>query len=209
MSPAYRDGPDSQAADGAVFRCSPAGAALEWDIMSDPGEVFELYDAHEYRVIGRATRGECHGRPELIHAVARVHVRDAHGRLLLQRRAASKDIAPGLWDTSVGGHLLPGEEAEAAARREMREELGVAAGVLVFLHRFLMRSAVETEWVTSFAAVHGGPFRPDPGEIDEVRFWTRAEIEAALGSGQLTSAFEDEFARLSEKWEDPASWPRK
>ena len=59
------------------------------------------------------------------------------------------------------------------------------------------------------AAVHEGPFRPDPGEIDEARFWTRAEIEAALGTGVLTTAFEDEFARLREKWEDPTSWPRK
>jgi hypothetical protein len=33
----------------------------------------------------------------------------------------------------------------------MREELGVEAGELVFLHRFLMRSPVETEWVTSYA----------------------------------------------------------
>ena len=109
--------------------------------------------------------------------------------------------------------ILAGIRGDGTAQGEMRMlltwTLGVAAGVLVFLHRFLMRSAVETEWVTSFAAVHGGPFRPDPGEIDEVRFWTRAEIEAALGSGQLTSAFEDEFARLGEKWEDPASWPRK
>ena len=177
--------------------------------MSDPTEIFELYDAQEYRVIGRATRGECHGHPELIHAVARVHVRDVQGRLLLQRRSHSKDIAPGLWDTSVGGHLLPGEEAEAAARREMREELGVEAGELVFLHRFLMRSPVETEWVTSFAAVHAGPFRPDPGEIDEVRFWTRAEIVDALGTGVLTSAFENEFARLRGKLQDPSPWPRK
>ena len=166
--------------------------------MSDPTEIFELYAADEYRVIGRATRGECHGHPELIHAVARVHVRDAAGRLLLQLRSASKDVEPGLWDTSVGGHLLPGEEPEAAARREMREELGVAAGELAFLHRFLMRTPIETEWVTTFATVHPGPFRPDPGEVDEVRFWTRMEIEAALGTGILTPAFEDEFARLRE-----------
>ena len=165
--------------------------------MSDPSEIFELYDAAEYRVIGRATRGECHGNPALVHAVARVHVRDAAGRLLLQLRSASKDVEPGLWDTSVGGHLLPGEKPEAAARREMREELGVDAGELIFLHRFLMRSPIETEWVTSFATRHEGPFRPDPGEIDEARFWTRAEIEAALGTGVLTSAFEDEYARLS------------
>ena len=164
--------------------------------MSDPAEPFDLYAAEEYRVVGRATRGECHGHPALVHAVARVHVRDRAGRLLLQLRSASKDIQPNKWDTAVGGHLLPGEEAETAARREMMEELGVAPGRLEFLHRFLMRTPVETEWVTTFSTVHDGPFSPDPGEIADLRFWTRAEIAAALGTGRLTPAFEDEFARL-------------
>ena len=170
--------------------------------MSDPAEPFELYAAEEYRVVGRATRGECHGNPALVHAVARVHVRDRAGRLLLQLRAASKDIQPNKWDTAVGGHLLPGEEAEAAARREMAEELGVAPDRLIRLHRFLMRTPVETEWVTTFATVHDGPFSPDPGEIAGLRFWTRAEIAAALGTGQLTPAFEDEFARLPDGGND-------
>ena len=164
--------------------------------MSDPSEPFELYAAEEYRVVGRATRGECHGNPALVHAVARVHVWDRAGRLLLQLRSASKDIQPNKWDTAVGGHLLPGEEAEAAARREMAEELGVAPDWLILLHRFLMRTPVETEWVTTFSTIHDGPFSPDPGEIAGLRFWTRAEIAAALGTGQLTPAFEDEFARL-------------
>jgi isopentenyldiphosphate isomerase len=164
--------------------------------MSDPTEPFELYAADEYRVVGRATRGECHGNPALIHAVARVHVWDRQDRLLLQLRSASKDIQPAKWDTAVGGHLLPGEKPEAAACREMIEELGVAPDRLDFLHRFLWRSPVETEWVTTYSTTHAGPFKPDPAEIADLRFWTRAEIAGALGTGQLTTAFEDEFARL-------------
>ena len=164
--------------------------------MSDPAEPFDLYDADGRRIFGRATRGECHGNPALIHAVARVLVWDRRGRLLLQLRSASKDIEPDKWDTSVGGHLLPGEEAEVAARREMREELGVEAGPLVFLHRFLMRSPVESEWVTTYATVHSGPFAPDPGEITELRFWTCTEIDAALGTGVFSPALEDEYRRL-------------
>lgn len=164
--------------------------------MSDPAEPFDLYAADAFRILGRATRGECHGNPALIHAVARVLVWDRRGRLLLQLRSASKDIQPDKWDTSVGGHLLPGEDAEAAARREMKEELGVAPDTLAFLHRFLMRTPVESEWVTTYATVHDGPFAPDPAEIAALRFWTRAEIAAALGTGQLTPAFEDEFARI-------------
>lgn len=164
--------------------------------MSDPTEPFDLYAEDEYRVVGRATRGECHGNPALVHAVARVQVFDSKGRILLQLRSVSKDIQPGKWDTAVGGHLLPGEKAEAAARREMQEELGVAPGPLEFLHRFLWRTPVETEWVTTYSTIHDGPFAPDPDEIADLRFWTRAEIAAATGTGQLTTALEDELARL-------------
>ncbi len=78
----------------------------------------------------------------------------------------------------------------------MLEELGVAPDRLVFLHRFLWRTPVETEWVSTYAAVHDGPFRPDPAEVDDLRFRTPADIRAALGTGVLTPAFEDEFARL-------------
>jgi isopentenyldiphosphate isomerase len=164
---------------------------------SDPAEVFDLFDAHDYRVVGRATRGECHGNPALIHAVARIHVRDAAGRFLLQLRSATKDIQPNKWDTSVGGHLHPGEEPATAARREMREELGVEPDELTFLHRFLWRSPVESEWVTTYTTVHPGPFQPDPAEVAALRFWTPADIRSALGTGVLTPAFEDEFQRLT------------
>lgn len=164
--------------------------------MSDPTELFDLYSPDEYRVVGRATRGKCHADRSLIHAVARIHVWDAAGRLLLQLRSASKDIQPGKWDMAVGGHLLPGEAAEAAARREMREELGVEAKTLVFLHRFLMRSPVETEWVSTYSTAHSGSFQPDPEEIADLRFWTFAEIEAALGTGLFSPALEDEYRRL-------------
>ena len=164
--------------------------------MSDPSEPFDLYARDEYRVIGHSTRGRCHGNPALVHAVARIHVRDRQGRLLLQLRSRSKDIQPGKWDTSVGGHLLPGEEAEVGARREMLEELGVAPGQLFFRHRFLMTSPQESEWVTTYSTTHEGPFSPAPNEIDELRFWSLAEISAALGTRLLTPAFEDEFSRL-------------
>lgn len=166
--------------------------------MSDPDEIFDLYDAGEYRVVGKSTRGACHGNPTLVHAVARVHVFDRRGNLLLQLRSPRKDVQPGRWDTAVGGHLLPGENAAAAARREMREELGVFPNHLAFLHRFLWRTPVESEWVSTYSTTHDGPFFPDPSEVADVRFWSRRLIAETIGSGIFTPAFEDEFAKLPE-----------
>lgn len=157
-------------------------------------EYLEIVDEDD-RVIGKALRSECHGNPHLVHRVAHVLVFDRQGRLLLQKRALCKDVQPGKWDTSVGGHLDPGESYEAAARREMFEELGIAGIPLAFLHAYPMRNAFESENVMTFMACHDGPFPFSISEIDEVRFWTAQEIEVSLGSGLFTPNFEDEWAR--------------
>lgn len=156
-------------------------------------EYFEVVD-EEDRIIGRALRTECHGNPRLIHRVAHVLVFDSQGRLLLQKRAMSKDVQPGKWDTSVGGHLDLGESYEAAAHRELREELGVGGQALTFLYHSRLRNDVEAENVATYLTCHDGPFAFAAAEIEDIRFWTPEEIDAALGSGLLTPNFEEEWA---------------
>jgi isopentenyldiphosphate isomerase len=162
-----------------------------------PEELLPLVD-EEGRVVGTAPRSEVHGNPRLMHPVVHCVVTDRSGRLLLQLRSRHKDVQPGKWDTSVGGHVDPGETIEEALRRELREELGLVpeAGGPEFLYRYVMRSEIETELVHTFRLTSEGPFHPDPNEIDDVRFWTPAEIEARLGSGVFTPNFEDEYARF-------------
>ena len=86
-------------------------------------EIVDRVDDQD-RVIGTASRSACHADPNLIHRAVHVLVFNGQGELLLQLRSLSKDIQPGKWDTSVGGHLDPGEDYRAAAVREMGEELG-------------------------------------------------------------------------------------
>ncbi len=47
------------------------------------------------------------------------------GRVLLGLRAHDRDFYPGVWDV-FGGHVEVGESKEAALRRELDEELGIA-----------------------------------------------------------------------------------
>jgi isopentenyl-diphosphate delta-isomerase type 1 len=162
----------------------------------DPQEWFQLTDA-EGRPCGRATRRECHSDPTRIHVVVNVWVFDACGRVLLQRRAATKDTWPGCWDTSVGGHLRPDEDPRAAAQREMAEELGVAAGELRARGGFLRRQPQESEYAHLFTTVHSGPFQPDPAEIQEIRFWTAGEIEARRAE---PACFTPAFLATWDRW---------
>ncbi|OGV50454.1 MAG: hypothetical protein A2X49_14790 [Lentisphaerae bacterium GWF2_52_8] len=143
-------------------------------------EIFEIVDDHGF-VVGCAPRRLCHDDPSLIHRCSHVVVYHPDGRILLQKRSSSKDIQPGKWDTAVGGHLQPGEDFESAALREMTEELGIPDTLpLRHICDTKIRNERESENVRVFSAVHPGPFSFPPEEIDEVRFWTKAELRAAV-----------------------------
>ncbi|RPI29516.1 MAG: NUDIX domain-containing protein [Acidobacteria bacterium] len=163
-------------------------------------EYFEIVnDAGE--VIGLAPRSKCHGDPALAHRSVHVFVKNRAGDLFLQKRSQTKDIQPGKWDTSVGGHLCPGETYEEAAWRELQEELGVKPQgadrpALIERHRYVWRSPVETEHVCTFEMIYEGPFRLQEEEIEEGRFWTAAEIQEAVGRGILTTNLEHELRLL-------------
>ncbi len=161
-------------------------------------ELFEIVN-EKGEVIGTAPRSRCHGDPTLLHRAAHVLVFNPEGSLLLQLRSKNKDIQPGKWDTSVGGHLGVGETYEQAAAREMAEELGVEGAELRHLYDYPLRNEVESEDIRSFYAVYDGPVSFQVEEIDGVRFWSMDEVRASLGKGVFTPNFEQEFG-LYEKW---------
>ncbi len=159
-------------------------------------EMFQLVD-RKGRPAGQASREECHGNPRLIHLVVHLHVFDAEGRLYLQKRALTKDTNPGRWDTSVGGHVQAGEPVAEALLREAREELGIDAAGARRLYGYLYRSGrFETEFAECFRMEWPGPFRIDPVEIDEGRFFSFDEIGRLAGTGSLTPMFVHELPRL-------------
>jgi len=174
-------------------------------------EIFDLVD-EEDRVIGRARRDEVHGNPTLLHRVVHVLVFDNRGRIFLQKRAGDKDVQPGRWDTSVGGHVDAGEERESAARRELAEELGIpgrnisetgsSPPPLQFLHRYRHGNDYESELVTTWMLLWDGPFRLQESEISDGRFWNLEEIdllaERVGAPGPFTPNFLDELRRWRE-----------
>lgn len=160
-------------------------------------EIFEIVDENNM-VIGTAKRSECHGNPSLVHRTVHVIVYHPDGRILLQKRSAAKDVQPGRWDTAVGGHMMPGEDFETAARREMSEELGISDKIALRpVFDIKIRNSIEAENVKVFSAVHPGPFNFQKEEIDEVRFWSPAELEAVIrGKNDFTPNLVYELKKL-------------
>lgn len=162
-------------------------------------ELFPIVD-EEGQVVGKATRGECHGGSRLLHPVVHLHVFNNAGELFLQKRPEWKDIQPGQWDTAVGGHIDLGETPEEALVREVREELGIKAFTPQRLGMYVFESQRERELVYVYQTVYDGEIHPSETELDGGRFWTTDEIHAAIGQGILTPNFESEFLRLNEEF---------
>ena len=158
-------------------------------------ESFPIVD-EEGRVIGAATRGECHNGSKLLHPVVHLHVFNSRGEVYLQKRPEWKDIQPGKWDTSVGGHIDHGETPEQALVREVGEELGITEFVPERIGMYVFESRRERELVYVHRTIYDGPIRPSAEELDGGRFWSMDEIRAAIGQQILTPNFESEFQRF-------------
>ncbi len=156
-------------------------------------EYFDIIDKSG-KIIGKAAREECHRDKSLAHCTVHVLVFNSKGELFLQKRSMDKDIQPGKWDTSVGGHVNLGETFDQAVKREIREELGVNVPV-EHIYDYWMYSEIETEYVHTYVCTYDGDIKIDTKEISEGRFWTKTEIESKMGSGIFTPNFEHEYQK--------------
>lgn len=157
-------------------------------------EHLEIVD-YKGAVIGYAPRNRIHGNPFLMHRVVHVLVLNTKGEILLQKRSQRKDVAPGKWDTSVGGHVGIGEDLLSSSKREMHEELGITGYEPEYLYSYIHSNEYETEIVTTYRCRCERGFSCNEDEIDEVRFWSHDEIQNAIGQQILSDNFEHEFQR--------------
>jgi isopentenyldiphosphate isomerase len=86
-------------------------------------EIFDVVDEHD-QVIRQETRREVHRRG-LRHRAVHILIFNQRGQVFLQKRSMQNDSFPGAWDSSASGHLDTGEDYDACAVRELREEIGL------------------------------------------------------------------------------------
>ena len=71
-----------------------------------------------------ALKSEAH-KNGWFHATVHIWLFTSDEKILLQKRAATKKVFPGMWDISVAGHIAAGESILTAAKREVLEEIGL------------------------------------------------------------------------------------
>ncbi len=113
---------------------------------------------------------------------------DQNGNLLLVRqyRHAAADNLLEL----PAGMLEPDERPVACARREIREETGMAAKRLENLGEFYLAPGYSSEFMTVFLAtdLHNDPLTPDVDEFLQVESVPLAEALSMAEAGQMPDA---------------------
>ena len=105
---------------------------------------------------------------------------DAKGKnwtITERQDALKKDIAAGKWDSSASGHLDSGEDYDACAVREVREEIGLRlteAPPRLFKLAACAETDQEHVWVYRCRAE--GPFQLDPEEIERGGWFAPDEV---------------------------------
>lgn len=141
-----------------LYDAHPLAAVAQRD-----DELFDVVDADD-AVTGQATRREVHERG-LMHRAVHILVFNKNRDCLLQKRSMLKDRQPGVWDSSAAGHLDAGESYEAAAERELGEELGISGAKLIRIGHLAPCEETGMEHVKLYAAMHGGKVRFPAAEI--------------------------------------------
>jgi 16S rRNA (adenine1518-N6/adenine1519-N6)-dimethyltransferase len=142
-------------------------------------ELFDVVDENDSPV-RTATRAEVHAE-NLIHRAVHVFVLNRNGDLYLQKRSRLKDKNPGVWDSSVSGHLDAGEDYLHAAVRELGEEIGIEGSNPDELEVLAsLKPCEQTGWehIHVFLTRHSGSVNFPASEIESMIPFPIDEIKA-------------------------------
>ncbi|MBK1884326.1 ribosomal RNA small subunit methyltransferase A [Luteolibacter pohnpeiensis] len=151
------------------------------DLPQKAGEIFDVVDEND-QVTGQSTRAEVHAQKRL-HRAVHVFVFNKRGDLLLQQRSVLKDVHPGKWDSSVSGHLDSGESYEAAAVRELEEEMGISTEIQPEnITKVSPSEATGWEHVHLFRTRYDGALKFPCAEVEAAMWFPIDEIAAWIES---------------------------
>jgi isopentenyl-diphosphate delta-isomerase len=159
-------------------------------------EYFVVVDADD-KVLGKATREECHSNRRLIHRSVYIFVVNDRNEVFLQKRSMSKDLYPGYFTGSATGHVDYGEDYDEAAKRELIEELGIDVPLLQ-LGKVKSFTKNEREFSMLYICRYNGPVEFDTEEITEGGFVSLESIKHSLRTGdrKFAEGFKVAFREL-------------
>jgi isopentenyldiphosphate isomerase len=144
--------------------------------MSDD-EIQDVIDEDD-NILDKLTRKEIK-KNNLLHRGVFVFVFNSKGEIFLQKRSMNKTLYPGLWGIGAGGGVIAGESYDEAAKRELKEELGIEKPI-EFIFDFRYESKDDNYKGKVYKLVYDGKIKIAKREIDEGHFKTIDEIKEMI-----------------------------
>lgn len=159
------------------------------------------------KVIGSASKKDCHLNENidkgLLHRAFSVFLFNQNGQLLLQQRSDAKITFPGFWANTCCSHPLsfPEELEEAenlgvrrAAQRKLKHELGIEPHQVPlddfhYLTRIQYQAQSDGKWgeheIDYILFIQKEvDVKPEPNEVQNIRYISRNELEGFLKSSE-------------------------
>ena len=138
---------------------------------------------HDDRELGVMEKMEAHRRG-LLHRAVSVFIVNSRGEWLLQRRAAQKYHSARMWSNAACTHPQQGETNLAAARRRLRQEMGIESGlteVFDFVYRARLDAGLtEHEYDHIFVGITDQTPEPAPEEVMDYRYVDYQALEQEI-----------------------------
>lgn len=108
-----------------------------------------------------------------------IFLKDKDGKIILQKRSANGSY-PLHWDCSAGGGVDAGESYEAAAQRELREELGISTSLKFLGKELFTYPDGKREFMAVFEGRWDGQCTIDKNEVHSIERFSKEELKALL-----------------------------
>ncbi|MCX6809309.1 MAG: NUDIX domain-containing protein [Candidatus Berkelbacteria bacterium] len=145
-------------------------------------EKMDIVDEND-GVIGSATRKEIYEKGHR-HRIVHVLVFNKSGEMLLQLRSKKVDFLPRYWSTAAGGHVSSGESYLDAAKRELKEELGIT-GDLQGIGKYEFYGTINKiyKFIYFYKIVFDGRFNLDYNDVEKVEFFSKDKLRKMIKNG--------------------------
>lgn len=147
-----------------------------WDVLNEQGE--KTGKRLRRTAYNQLASGE-------YHLVVHIWIVNSKGEFLIQRRSRERLPMPGEW-AATGGSVLSGEESQAAAIRELQEELGIRVlpGEIHYLRQFKRKNSIIDFWWARVDA-NLSSLVLDSNEVEEARWVSRSTLRQMIQQKQF------------------------
>lgn len=131
-------------------------------------------------VVGYEEVEKAHKNPVPLHRAISILIVNGD-KMLITKRAGMKKTWPNFWSNAVCTNVFLNESYEEAAKRRVKEELGLEGIILKKLFKFVYEAKSDEVWGEHemdqvFVCEHDGDFHHERAEITDCRWIERSDL---------------------------------